>query len=297
MNDAEIKELTMISSKFDNIDIKDLNTLKSLKYFKISPEKLLELVKLAKENNKEALTILIKYYYPFIVNIAYKYFIEGIDLEDLVTTATIGFIEGIKKFECGNIKQWTYYCMRKNIYKEIGLQFTSAKLGNDFDYIIFLYLKYLEALKNGQIEELNKSQLATKLGVDLKSLEQILTLEPKDNILDIKKSRNDLKIGDDDYYSKDDLIMIIDKYLPPNYGQIFKMHYGLLDGKPLTQRAIAKIVKVSPARVEEILKKCMFILNMTTAKKKLMAYYYTDYIEPYILSKKVLISYSPTKKI
>ncbi len=92
MNDAEIKELAMISSKFDNIDIKDLNTLKNLKYSKISLEKLLELVKLAKENNKEALTILIKYYYPFIVNIAYKYYIEGIDLEDLVTTATIGFI-------------------------------------------------------------------------------------------------------------------------------------------------------------------------------------------------------------
>lgn len=286
MNVKNLEDLEIIISKFDNIDIKDLNTLKNLKYPKISPKKLLELVKLAKENNKEALTILIKYYYPFIVNIAYKYYIEGINLEDLVTTATIGFIEGIKKFECGNIKQWTYYYMRKNIYKEIGLQFTSAKLGNDFDYIIFLYLKYLEALKNGQIEELNKSQLATKLGVDLKSLEQILTLEPKDNILDIKKSRNDLKIGDDDYYSKDDLIMIIDKYLPPNYGQIFKMHYGLLDGKPLTQRAIAKIVKVSPARVEEILKKCMFILNRTTAKKKLMAYYYTDYIEPYRLSKK-----------
>ena len=77
MNGKNLEDLEVIVSKFDNIDIKDLNTLKNLKYSKISLEKLLELVKLAKENNKEALTILIKYYYPFIVNIAYKYYIEG----------------------------------------------------------------------------------------------------------------------------------------------------------------------------------------------------------------------------
>ena len=65
------------------------------------------------------------------------------------------------------------------------------------------------------------------------------------------------------------------------------MYYGLLGPEALTQREIAKIINVSPTRVDEILKRCMFILSSTTAKRKLREYYYDDYVEQhYRLSKK-----------
>ena len=61
MTNEELKELEIIVEKFDNIDINNLNGLRDLKYSKIPSEKLLKLVELAKQNNKRALTILVKY--------------------------------------------------------------------------------------------------------------------------------------------------------------------------------------------------------------------------------------------
>ena len=73
MTNEELKELEIIVEKFDNIDINNLNSLRNLKYSKIPSEKLLKLVELAKQNNKRALTILVKYYYPFILSIVFNY--------------------------------------------------------------------------------------------------------------------------------------------------------------------------------------------------------------------------------
>ena len=242
---------------------------------------------MAKENDKKALNILVKYYFPFIVTLALNYYVDGIDLEDLVMAAVVGFIEGIKRFQSGNINNWVYFYIRKSINKEISLEFTSAKIGDNFDYVVFQYLKYLEDLKADKISLLTDFQLASKFGVDVKGIKRVRDLVNKDNITDINVSIEDMKIGDNNYYDKNDIIKIIDKYLPSNYRDIFKMYYGFLGPEPLTQREIAKIINVSPTRVDEILKKCMFILSSTTAKRKLRGYYYDDYLEQhYRLSKK-----------
>ena len=106
---------------------------------------------MAKENDKKALNILVKYYFPFIATLALNYYVDGIDLEDLIMAAVVGFIEGIKRFQSGNINNWVYFYIRKSINKEISLEFTSAKIGDNFDYVVFQYLKYLEYLKADKI--------------------------------------------------------------------------------------------------------------------------------------------------
>ena len=137
MTNEELKELEIIVEKFDNIDINNLNSLRDLKYSKIPSEKLLKLVELAKQNNKRALTILVKYYYPFILSIVFNYNIEGIDLNDVAMAAVNGFIEGIKK-DCNaivenvnedsdelvkesvrmmyeSVKEFCYQCIRESV--------------------------------------------------------------------------------------------------------------------------------------------------------------------------------------
>ena len=268
-----LSRLENIVSGFDITNIKDVNNIKNLKFAKITTDELLKLINMAKENDKKALNILVKYYFPFIVTLALNYYVDGIDLEDLVMAAVVGFIEGIKRFRSGNINNWVYFYIRKSINKEISLKFTSAKIGDNFDYVVFLYLKYLEDLKADKIPLLTESQLASKFGIDVKGLKRVRTLVNKDNITDINVSIEDMKIGDNNYYDKNDIIKIIDKYLPSNYRDVFKMYYGFLGPEPLTQREIAKIINVSPTRVDEILKRCMFILSSTTAKRKLREYY------------------------
>ena len=287
ISQEELSRLENIVSGFEITNIKDINNIKNLKFAKIPTAKLLKLINMAKENDKKALNILVKYHFPFIVTLALNYYVDGIDLEDLVMAAVVGFIEGIKRFQSGNISNWVYFYIRKSINKEISLEFTSAKIGDNFDYVVFLYLKYLEDLKADRTSLLTDFQLASKFGVDVKGIKRVRALVNKDNVNNINVSIEDMKIGDNNYYDKNDIIKIIDKYLPSNYRDIFKMYYGLLGPEPLTQREIAKIINVSPTRVDEILKRCMFILSSTTAKRKLREYYYDDYLEQhYRLSKK-----------
>ena len=269
ISQEELSRLENIVSGFEITNIKDINNIKNLKFAKITTDELLKLINMAKKNDKKALNILVKYYFPFIVTLALNYYVDGIDLEDLVMAAVVGFIEGIKRFQSGNINNWVYFYIRKSINKEISLEFTSAKIGDNFDYVVFLYLKYLEDLKAGQISLLTDFQLASKFGVDVKGIKRVRALVNKDNITDINVSIEDMKIGDNNYYDKNDIIKIIDKYLPSNYRDIFKMYYGLLGPEALTQREIAKIINVSPTRVDEILKRCMFFLSSTTDKRKL----------------------------
>lgn len=287
ISQEELSRLENIVSGFEITNIKDINNIKNLKFAKITTDELLKLINMAKENDKKALNILVKYYFPFIATLALNHYVDGIDLEDLVMAAVVGFIEGIKRFQSGNISNWVYFYIRKSINKEISLEFTSAKIGDNFDYVVFQYLKYLEDLKAGRISLLTDFQLASKFGVDVKGIKRVRDLVNKDNVNNINVSIEDMKIGDNNYYGKNDIIKIIDKYLPSNYRDIFKMYYGFLGPEPLTQREIAKIINVSPTRVDEILKKCMFILSSTTAKRKLRGYYYDDYLEQhYRLSKK-----------
>ena len=287
ISQEELSRLENIVSGFEITNIKDINNIKNLKFVKITTDELLKLINMAKENDKKALNILVKYYFPFIVTLALNYYVDGIDLEDLIMAAVVGFIEGIKRFQSGNINNWVYFYIRKSINKEISLEFTSAKIGDNFDYVVFLYLKYLEDLKAGRISLLTDFQLASKFGVDVKGIKRVRDLVNKDNVNNINVSIEDMKIGDNNYYGKNDIIKIIDKYLPSNYRDIFKMYYGFLGPEPLTQREIAKIINVSPTRIDEILKKCMFILSSTTAKRKLRGYYYDDYLEQhYRLSKR-----------
>ena len=287
ISQEELSRLENIVNGFEITNIKDINNIKNLKFAKIPTAELLKLINMAKENDKKALNILVKYHFPFIVTLALNYYVDGADLEDLVMAAVVGFIEGIKRFQSGNISNWVYFYIRKSINKEISLEFTSAKIGDNFDYVVFLYLKYLEDLKADRTSLLTDFQLASKFGIDVKGLKRVRDLVNKDNVNNINVSIEDMKIGDNNYYDKNDIIKIIDKYLPSNYRDIFKMYYGFLGPEPLTQREIAKIINVSPTRVDEILKRCMFILSSTTAKRKLREYYDDDYLEQhYRLSKR-----------
>lgn len=287
MTNEELKELEIIVEKFDNIDINNLNGLRDLKYSKIPSEKLLKLVELAKQNNKRALTILVKYYYPFILSIVFNYNIESIDLNDVAMAAVNGFIEGIKKFKSGNINNSVYFYIIKNINKEISLNHTTAKVGDNFDYIVFLYLKYLNDLEAGNTKELDCLELASKFNIDIKGMRRIIGLVNRKNYVDTKITTEDVKIGDDDYYETQDILTIINKYIPLNYQKIFKMYYGLGTEEPLTKRQIAKIANITDVGVEHILENCLFILRSTSALNSLREYYYKDYIKPhYYLSKR-----------
>ncbi len=278
MEEEKYQELERIVNKFDTVASNDYAKLKNLEYSKIATSDLHNLIFLAKNGDKRSLTILTKYYYPFILSIAFNYSLEKMPIDDLVSAALLGFVEGIKKYEEGYIPNKLYFYIFKSVTKEISLHFTSANITSNYYFIVYKYIKYLEMMQSNHTEKLDLSILAKNWDIDYKSLKAIAALCKNVSLNDVEIPVYDLKLGDNDYGDQENLVKIIDKYLLPRYADILKKYYGLSGEEPLTRREIANLYGLSHTGVDIILAKCLKVLTNTLPYSQLEELYYTDYI-------------------
>lgn len=279
MEEEKYQELEKIVSKFDTVASNDYAKLKDLEYSKIATSDLQNLIFLAKKGDKRALTILTKYYYPFILSIAFKYSLEKMPIDDLVSAALLGFVEGVKRYEEGYIPNKFYFYIFKSVTKEISLHFTSANIISSYYFIVYKYMKYLEMVQSGNTEKLDLSVLAKNLNIDYEILKPIAALCQNISLNDVEIPVYDLKLGDNDYRNQEDLVKIIDKYLFPRHADILKKYYGLSGKEPLTSQEIAKYCGFTSTGVDIILARCLRVLTGTLPYSELEELYYTDYID------------------
>lgn len=279
MEEEKYQELEKIVSKFDTVASNDYAKLKDLEYSKIATSDLQNLIFLAKKGDKRALTILTKYYYPFILSIAFKYSLERMPIDDLVSAALLGFVEGVKRYEEGYIPNKFYFYIFKSVTKEISLHFTSANIISSYYFIVYKYMKYLEMVQSGNTEKLDLSVLAKNLNIDYEILKTIAALCQNISLNDVEIPVYDLKLGDNDYGDQKNLVKIIDKYLFPRHADILKKYYGLSGKEPLTSQEIAKYCGFTSTGVDIILARCLRVLTGTLPYSELEELYYTDYID------------------
>lgn len=279
MEEEKYQELEKIVSKFDTVASNDYAKLKDLEYSKIATSDLQNLIFLAKKGDKRALTILTKYYYPFILSIAFKYSLEKMPIDDLVSAALLGFVEGVKRYEEGYIPNKFYFYIFKSVTKEISLHFTSANIISSYYFIVYKYMKYLEMVQSGNTEKLDLSVLAKNLNIDYEILKTIAALCQNISLNDVEIPVYDLKLGDNNYRNQEDLVKIIDKYLFPRHADILKKYYGLSGKEPLTSQEIAKYCGFTSTGVDIILARCLRVLTGTLPYSELEELYYTDYID------------------
>lgn len=279
MEEEKYQELEKIVSKFDTVASNDYAKLKDLEYSKIATSDLQNLIFLAKKGDKRALTILTKYYYPFILSIAFKYSLEKMPIDDLVSAALLGFVEGVKRYEEGYIPNKFYFYIFKSVTKEISLHFTSANIISSYYFIVYKYMKYLEMVQSGNTEKLDLSVLAKNLNIDYEILKTIAALCQNISLNDVEIPVYDLKLGDNNYRNQEDLVKIIDKYLFPRHADILKKYYDLSGKEPLTSQEIAKYCGFTSTGVDIILARCLRVLTGTLPYSELEELYYTDYID------------------
>lgn len=279
MEEEKYQELEKIVSKFDTVASNDYAKLKDLEYSKIATSDLQNLIFLAKKGDKRALTILTKYYYPFILSIAFKYSLEKMPIDDLVSAALLGFVEGVKRYEEGYIPNKFYFYIFKSVTKEISLHFTSANIISSYYFIVYKYMKYLEMVQSGNTEKLDLSVLAKNLNIDYEILKTIAALCQNISLNDVEIPVYDLKLGDNNYRNQEDLVKIIDKYLFPRHADILKKYYGLSGKEHLTSQEIAKYCGFTSTGVDIILARCLRVLTGTLPYSELEELYYTDYID------------------
>lgn len=278
MTEDEFLKLEDIVSEFERYSLKDIEDLRNLKYQEMEPTALLNLIMLAQDDDKRALTILVKYYYPFILRIVLRYYINGMNIEDLMMIAVISFIETIKKYTKGQLNTMIYNNIVRVITKELGFDFTFRKLSLETSMNVFKYLEYLE--KNKLVEaELSLDELSLKLGISKENLEEIATLINLRGFEVAKASLTDLKFGDNDYDDIEEVVNVLDKYLRPKYVEAMKLYFSYDENGTLSLRNVAAKMNVSTARVVYLLENGVINLKKTPAIGELKEFYYTDYIK------------------
>ena len=278
MTEDEFLKLEAIVSKFDDFLITNVDGLKVLEYQKLEPTDLLNLISLAQNDDKRALTILVKYYYPFILRTVLRYYIKGMDIEDMVISAVLSFIETIKKYTKGQLNTMIYNNIVRVIAKDISFNFTFRRLSLEFSMNIFKYLEYLE--KENIVDwELSLDDLALKLKIPKENLEEIISLINLGGFEIVNGSVIDLKAGDDDYDDTEEIMKIFDRYLTPRYAQAMKLYYGADETTALSLLKVATKMNVCKHMVEIFLENSVSNLKKTSAIGKLKEFYYTDYVE------------------
>lgn len=182
----------------------------------------------ASEGDTNARNKLVEHNLRLVAHIVKKYYNTGTDPDDLVSIGTIGLIKAVNTFNFDkNIKLSSY--ASRCIENEILMYFRSAKKN---------------ALDISMNEEIDSDADGNSL-----TLTDIMAVD--DNIVEELDTK--MKI--------EKLSLFIKEILTPREALIIKLRYGLDNKKPLTQREVSGMLKISRSYVSRIEKKALLKLK------------------------------------
>ncbi len=190
----------------------------------LSPTQEHECLLKMKNGDETARRKLIEHNLRLVAHIIKKYYSNYCDQEDLISIGTIGLIKGINSFDCEKGARLATYAARC-IENEILMYFRSTKKTSN------------EIFMSEPIESDSDGDALTLMDV----------ICSDENLLD----DIDLKIKCEKLYQ------YLNEMKKDREYEILMMRYGLNGEKPLTQREIAKKMKISRSYVSRIEKKAI----------------------------------------
>lgn len=192
-------------------------------------------LQMLKEGDVKAKGVLVERNLRLVAHIVKKYSFPGKEVDDLISIGTVGLIKAIDSFDMDKGTRLATYAARC-IENEI-----------------------LMLIRNNK-KIRSEVYLQDPIGLDKEgneiSLMDILSSD-KDSILEVVESKIQVKR----------LYYILETCLQDREKKIIEMRYGLIDGKPKTQREIAGILGISRSYVSRIekraLKKLLKELNVS----------------------------------
>lgn len=282
-NTKRIKELNDLIDKNYYLDTMDIYGVRRFKYQSIlKREDFILLISLAREGNREALNVLLKYYYQVVINFSLKYSSDFLDKEDLVEAGLIGFLEAVKSYDIEkgtNFKTWLYEYVRKEILLEIAHHDKMMKIDQNMVIKLSKIRKFMEEEKQrtGKLPDI--SLLEENFKMKREVLVNLLSLGGVSSLDDDTLKEEVLRVNTYDDYDKGEIRKILRDYLSIDEYQVFSLIYGL-DKERLSYGDIAKRMNVSKSMVQFYLKRGIERIKSSSAYLLLKEYYYKDYISP-----------------
>lgn len=299
-NTKRIKELNDLIDRNYYLDTMDIYGVRRFKYkYILKREDFILLLSLSKEGNREALNVLLKYYYQVVINFSLKYSSDFLEKEDLVEAGLIGFMEAVKSYDIEkgtDFKTWVYQYIRKEILLEIAHHDKTMKIDQNMVIKLSKIRKFMEEEKQrtGKLPDI--SLLEENFKMKREVLVNLLSLGGVSSLDDETLKEEVLRVNTYDDYDKVEIRNILRDYLSCDEYQVFSLIYGL-DKERLSYREIAKRMKVSKAMVQFYLKTGMTKIKSSSAYLLLKEYYYKDYISPSYPKNGKILSKKTTKRL
>lgn len=252
-------------------DVLDLYFKDLEKYPVLTREEELDLIKLAKEGDKEAREKLVVHNLRFVVHIAKRYRDLGIPLSDLINEGNLGLLKALDKFNPDKGVRFLSYAIfwiNQTIKKFISQSIHSVKQSS---YERIKYHKIRKQIRDAQEkygEELSVEELSEILGIPPFEIEKARDLVIREFSLDqpimgdegadpvVVLYHDDALPSPEDLYKKEEIHNIVEKMLeslPSRDAEVIKLYYGLGEhAERMTLEDIGKKLKISRERVRQI---------------------------------------------
>jgi RNA polymerase primary sigma factor len=235
-------------------------------------EKLGKTIQKGKAKDKEeALNCLVLHNLKLAVAIATEYQNRGLELEDLISEATIGLTKAAKRFKPeykSKFSTYAYHWIKQSILRSIHKKARMVRLPTHLLEKISKLRKVQESISRNLGRDASSQELCSQTGNKAEVIERLLNVQSQTSHIDQSSSYNPedesdiLKtIADSNqpspleiFTKKNEWATVCEvlEQLPQREQTILKLRFGIGTDKPKTLEEVGKITKLSRERVRQI---------------------------------------------
>ena len=245
----------------------------------LTPEEEEELIRKAKQGDKEATEKLIYAHLKFVVNMAKRYQGYGVPLADLINEGNIGLLRALQRFDPKRRVRFLSYAIwwvRQAIMKALNEQSRLIKVSSERR----AKLKKIRQKEIDLLQEMGEEptfeEIAKELGLNPEEVKKAYKLVTTEISLDApiypdNEKRTLLDILDQDAlpspeeaYERNEQTTKLKEMLEtlsPRDRKILSLYFGLDDGKPKTLEEIGKRMGISRERVRQLKERALKTLR------------------------------------
>ncbi|KAA0227053.1 sigma-70 family RNA polymerase sigma factor [bacterium] len=255
----------------------------------LSPEAEIELAKLIKKGDEEALERLTKANLRFVVSVAKQYQNQGLSLGDLINEGNLGLIKAASRFdETRGFKFISYavWWIRQSILQALAEQSRVVRLPLNRVGALNKIGKALSSLEQEFEREPSAHEIADKVEMTPYEVSDTLKISGKHVSLDApfnqdEESRlldvleNEEMPSPDNNLMSESLRVEVERALETLTGreaEVVKLYFGLGREHPLTLEEIGELFKLTRERVRQIKEKAIKRLRHASRSKPLRSY-------------------------
>ena len=242
---------------------------------------------------QEAFDHLVKSNTRLVVSIAKKYQNRGLPLADLIQAGNIGLLRAVKKFDYRRGNKFSTYAtwwIRQGVTRSIIDQGRTIRIPAHSVEKLSKIEKIRRKLALILDRPATYEEIARELDMPTQKVEQLIRLTKSSLSLEHPVLDGDAVLGDmiEDKVSPDpeakvfnqfrnqDLLLVIEKYLPVREARILHLRYGLKTGKPLTLQQVGEKEGITRERVRQIESRAIRRLRTPLIRQKLQDYLHQE---------------------